>query len=97
MADVVKYKFEVGEMYFSDVGWFTRFWKCVKFNPMTGYVSFVQLYKDNGRWIEFGRIVSRKVDNEWDWDDTKRMNGYEVVRITEHNTTTVIRADNVVR
>lgn len=75
------------------VEWSKRYWKCVKFNPGTGYVSFVQMYKDNGRWIEFGRNVSRKVDNNWDWDDTKRMNGYEVVRITE----TVIRADNVVR
>ena len=108
MVNVVKYKFEVGSMYFTDiallnrktnkVGWFKRYWKCVKFNPRTGYVSFVRMYKDNGRWIELENI-SRKVDNDWDWEDTKRVNGYEVVRITNHstNTTYVIRADNVVK
>ena len=98
MANVVKSRFEVGSMYFSEVGRFKRYWKCVKFNPRTGYVSFVQLSKDNGRWIELGN-VSRKVDNDWDWNDTYRMNGYEVVRIMNHstNTTYVIRADNVVK
>ena len=98
MTDVVKYKFEVGQMYFSDVGWFTRFWKCVKINPKTGYVSFawVSKYMENGiwngRWVENKRI-SRKVDIECGWKKE-----YEVVRIKNlHYTTSVIRADKVVK
>ncbi len=107
MDNVVKYRFEVGSMYFSDIAlfnrkthkgeWFKRYWKCVKFNPKTGYVSFVRLSKDNGRWVEIEN-VSRKVDIDWDWNDVHRVNGYEVVRITNHSTNsiTVIRADNIV-
>lgn len=80
------------------VEWFKRYWKCVKFNPKTGYVSFVRMYKDNGRWVEL-ESASRKVYNDWDWDDTYRARGYEIVRIMNHSTNHIyiIRADNVVR
>ena len=103
MVDVVKYKFEVGEMYFSDVGWFTRFWKCVKVNPKTGYVSFVWIDKYTGKRCESinkytgkrceSKTISRKVDIERGWKKE-----YEVVRIKNlHGDISVIRADNVVR
>lgn len=92
MTDVVKYKFEIGQMYFSDVGWFTRFWKCVKINPKTGYVSFVWINKYTEKRFE-SKTISRKVDIERGWKKE-----YEVVRVKNlHDYTSVIRADNVVR
>ena len=85
MANVVKDKFKEGAIYYSIQYRYNRkdeivpvkiYWKCVKRNPSTGYISFARLYSPT---MEEMNRVSRKVENFWDYKDYKRQNGYEQI------------------
>lgn len=106
MVNVVKYKFKIGAVYYSTQVRYNKedklvevkvYWKCVKRNPDTGYISFVRLLGKHPKITDEGWTVSRKVRNQWDWNDYKHANGHEEIYVGHGNdlwaVTDLIRAD----